>query len=92
MFVFHVIPYMFTSYVLPSVIDLHSVDVILGASVLTHISLLHASIVAHMQDPYNRFCGKKVHTRKLFPSLLIVLPVGFVITIIELSNIYLASA
>jgi len=30
-------------------------NMVLGAFVLTHISLLHVSMVAHMQDPYFEF-------------------------------------
>ena len=47
MFIFQVTPYMFFSYVLPSYMDLYVVNVMLGASVDNHISLLHASMVAH---------------------------------------------
>ena len=48
MFIFHVIPYMFTTHVLPSQIDLYAENMMLGGYVLTHISLLYASMVAHI--------------------------------------------
>jgi len=59
----------------------------LGAPILTHISLLRASMVAHMQAPYYEFHNRMVHTCRLLWSLPIVAPMGFVITIIELRNI-----
>jgi len=58
----------------------------LGAFVLTHISLLHARMVAHMQDFSFVFNSHIVHTRKLFWSLPMIAPLWLVITIIEFSN------
>ena len=50
MFIFHIIlyMYMFISHVLPLHMDLYAVNMTLGASVLIHISLLDASMVAYM--------------------------------------------
>ena len=62
-------------------------DTVLGDSIITHISLLYASMVAHMQDLLCRFYSHMVRTCRLFRSLPTVAHLGFVITIIELSNI-----
>jgi len=77
----HVIPYIFFSHVLLSLMDLYAVDMTLGPSVLMHISLLHASMVAHMQEPYSGFYSHMVHTCRLLWSLPTSVPLGFVITI-----------
>ena len=52
--------------------------------VLTHISVLHASLLALIQDLYSGFYNHMVHTRTLLWFLLRV------IHTIELSNIQLA--
>ena len=49
--IFHVIPYMDISNALPSWMDIYLVNMMMGSHLLTHISLQHASIIAHMQDP-----------------------------------------
>ena len=66
MFIFHVTPYMFISHVLSSYMDLYSVDMMLDAYALIHISLLHARIVAHMQDPSSKLHSHMVRTCRLF--------------------------
>jgi len=55
MLFFHAISYMFISHVLPSWMDLYSMDMMLGVFMLTHIPLLHAGTIARMQDPYYGF-------------------------------------
>ena len=67
--------------------DFYSVDMMLGAPVLTYISLLYTSMVAHVHDPYYRFHSYMVCTYRPSKSLPLVEPLGFVNTIIELSNI-----
>jgi len=83
---------MFTSHVLPSEMDFHSVDRNLGAPMVTYISLLNASMVAHAQDPYYRFHSSMVRTCRPFRSLPIATPLGFVLTILELRNIELITS
>jgi len=51
------------------------------------LCLLHANMVAHMQDPYFGIHSHMVQTCRLFLSLPIVAPLGFIITIIELRKI-----
>jgi len=45
--------------------DPYVIYMTLGTSVATHISRLHASIVAHMQGPYYEFHHVNTHTRRL---------------------------
>jgi len=72
--------------------DIYTVDMMLGAIVLTYISLLHASMVAHVQDSYSRFHSYMVSTYRLHRSLPIAAHLRFVITILELRNIELTTA
>jgi len=67
--------------------DLYAVSMVLGAYVLTHIFLSHASVVAHMQKSYCRFHSHMVRTSRLLWSLLIV--TWYIVNIIELRNIQL---
>ena len=46
----------------------------LGISMATHITLLHASMVAHIQDPFSEFHSVMVRTRRLLWSVPIVAP------------------
>ena len=43
-------------------------------SITSHISLLHASMVAHMQDPFSKFHDVIARTRRLLWSLPTVVP------------------
>ena len=45
--------------------DPYSVNLMSGASVATHILLLHASIEAHAQDPFSEFHGITVRAHRL---------------------------
>jgi len=51
----------------------------LGAPVLTHISLVRATMVAHMQDPYFRFHSCMVNRCRPFRSLPTVTHLGFLL-------------
>jgi len=42
------------------------VDMMLGAFMPTHISLLYAGVIAHVQDLYYSFDSHMVHTCRLF--------------------------
>ena len=59
-------------------------DIMLGASVPIHISLLHVGIVASVKDPYFRFHSHVVHMYSR--SLPIADPLRFVLTILELKK------
>ena len=72
--------------------DLYFVDLILSASVLTHISLLHVGMVAYIKDPYYGFHNHVVHTYKLHMSLPTAAPLGFILIILELGNIELTTS
>jgi len=54
--------------------DPYVVNMMLGTSVATHISLLYASMVAHMWDPYFVFHSVTAYTRRLLWFLPIVSP------------------
>ena len=61
-------------------------DIMLGASVPIHISLLHVGTVASVKDPYFRFHSHVVHMYRLHRSLPIADPLRFVLTILELKK------
>ena len=50
------------------------VDMMSGTSVTAHISLLYASMVAHMRDPYSEFHSFMVCRDRLLQSLPIIAP------------------
>jgi len=54
--------------------DPYAINIIPGTSVATHISLLHASIIAHMQDLFSEFHHVSNYARKLLWSLPTVPP------------------
>jgi len=54
--------------------DLYAANVMLSTSMAIHISLLCASMVAHMQDPYSAFHSVMVRKCTLLWSLLTVAP------------------
>ena len=49
--------------------DLYTIYIMWGTFVATHISRLHASVVAHMQDPYSEFHHVNTRTHRLLWSL-----------------------
>ena len=49
--------------------DLYAVNMMPGTYVITHISLLHASIIAHAQDPFSQFDSITVRAHRLLRSL-----------------------
>jgi len=54
--------------------DPYSINMMLGTSVANHISLLHASMIAHMQDPLFDFYSVTILTHRLLWFLPIVTP------------------
>ena len=72
--------------------DFCSVDMMSGAFVLSHISLLLASRVAPVQGPYFGFHGHMVCTYILYRSLPIAAPLGFVSITLKLRNIKLTTS
>ena len=42
--------------------DPYAVNMMPGTSVVAYILLLHASIIAHAQDPFSEFASRSVHT------------------------------
>ena len=54
--------------------DPYGVNMMLGASIATHIALLHASIEAHAHDPFSEFHMITVRAHRLLWSLPTVHP------------------
>ena len=54
--------------------DPYGVNMMPGASMAAHISLLHASIGARAQDPFSEFHSVTIHGHKLLWSLPAVHP------------------
>jgi len=56
----HVLPLYFLSYM-----DPYTMNMMSGISMATHISLLHASMVAHIQDPFSEFHSVRIGTCRM---------------------------
>ena len=49
--------------------DPYAINLMLGASMASHIALLHASIEVHAQDPFSEFHSATVRGHRLLWSL-----------------------
>ena len=54
--------------------DLYAINMMSGTSIASHISLLHTSMIAHMQDPLSEFHSVTTCAHRLLRSLPMVLP------------------
>ena len=54
--------------------DPYAVNTIPGTSVATHISLLHVSMVAHVQDPFFEFHNNTIRACRLLWPLPTIAP------------------
>ena len=52
--------------------DPYGINMLPGGSMIVHITLLHAGIEAHAQDPYSEFYSITVRAQRLLWSLPLV--------------------